>query len=155
MSAIEWKPGDLALVTYHQGFKDAEVVMRADDRSSREWISPSVVRGSRLRPDVWVSNARRLVVVDPEDREQVARLRRHLADLVSMSQLREALNDYANRRPEIEEPTGLGAVVEDENGCRWVRCGGRWDRDDGNAVALSCDWVDVDAVKVLSEGVTT
>jgi len=56
--------------------------------------------------------------------------------------------------PKPAEPTGLGAVVEDSEGFRWVR------NDAPIEPSWRCDhrgwqtWAKVDAVRVLSEGVT-
>ena len=56
--------------------------------------------------------------------------------------------------PKPAEPTGLGAVVEDSQGERWVRvaeCDQSWRSE--HAAAL-CDYALIDAVRVLSEGVS-
>jgi hypothetical protein len=57
-----------------------------------------------------------------------------------------------------EEPTGLGAVVEDAEGERWVRKGNSshgedWTRQIGDAWTGG-SWDRIAAVRVLSEGVT-
>lgn len=56
-------------------------------------------------------------------------------------------------RAKPEEPTGLGAVVEDEDGKRWTRANseGEWFSEDGNDVATT--YAEVPVVRVLSEGV--
>ena len=47
------------------------------------------------------------------------------------------------------EPQGLGAVVKDAEGDRWVNVGhGNW----GSSLSLS-HYADIDAVEVLSEGI--
>lgn len=58
-------------------------------------------------------------------------------------------------KPKPVEPTGLGAVVEDANGLRWVKA-----RDFDHALNWrSCPagmwrpFAEIDAVKLLSEGV--
>ena len=54
--------------------------------------------------------------------------------------------------PKPAEPMGLGAVVEDADGKRWLRSGSEsWWRVDMMAAS---DWSGIAAVKVLSEGVT-
>lgn len=61
------------------------------------------------------------------------------------------------RPPKPAEPTGLGAVVEDVGGSLWVRA-----PKDGNSVqtewvsshSTAQFWDSIDAVRVLSEGVT-
>jgi hypothetical protein len=49
-------------------------------------------------------------------------------------------------KPKPPEPTGLGAVVEDAGGGRWVRRQGMW--------CSFNDYADLDVVRVLTEGVT-
>lgn len=70
-----------------------------------------------------------------------------------------ALREFANPTPpKPDEPTGLGAVVEDAEGRRWMRGSSTrglkvWVNDD----ALDSEWRayrDIAAVRVLSEGVT-
>lgn len=104
-----------------------------------------------------------VVVIDPEDREQVERLVASLGALSfsvwgcgAVSAMQAALREFANPKPpKPEEPTGLGAVVVDA-------LGGRWVRTDPGAVAWT-EWDhpvtraayrNIDAVKVLSPGVT-
>lgn len=105
-----------------------------------------------------------VVVIDPEDREQVALILSHYHDWkwtddmasASISDMQAALREFANPTPpKPDEPTGLGAVVEDDAGTRWVRtdmCRGAgansWSSDDG-----SQDYAAIEAVRVLSEGV--
>jgi hypothetical protein len=114
-----------------------------------------------------------VVVIDPEDPEAVDRLVGVLSktyakaglQFLSMGQMfheersgtfADALREFANpKSPKPEEPTGLGAVVEDARGGRFIRdgfsnCDPNWRR------ASFSEWVwysDIDAVKVLSEGV--
>lgn len=172
MGEHEWKPGDVAMVTARW--------IRTDDHSERYAVR---------RPDGWwsragvrvgdweVSAVRPLVVIDPEDREQVERLVGGLMNVNFWSvipaeaegithrtgQMQAALREFADPRPpKLEEPTDLGAVVEDEEGVLWVRAGdshgGRlsdnWRRvvtqgDDG----WWSEWRNIAAVRVLSEGV--
>jgi len=109
---------------------------------------------------------RRVAVVDFEDREQVERLLRAWCECTYSSQalldkiprMQAALREFAEPTPpRPEEPTGLGAVVEDAEGVRWVRkgderCGCPWSRQIGAAFSGQ-DWDRIDAVRVLSEGV--
>lgn len=76
-----------------------------------------------------------------------------------LDHVEQAMRDFTPPKP--EEPTGLGAVVEDDKGDRWVRVGGNLDgiprpwAEHGNIADLR-DWVryaDIAAVAVLSEGV--
>lgn len=115
---------------------------------------------------------KQVVVIDPEDREQVARLQRlwwrmwgnegamtnadgtvggHYIDKAQA-----ALREFANPTPpRPEEPMTFGAIVEDRDGRHWVRVAPAMDalpcpwcsgKDE-------CEWSDIDAVRVLSEGV--
>jgi hypothetical protein len=72
--------------------------------------------------------------------------------------LRDALRKFANPKPpKPEEPTGLGAVAEAEDGKRWCR-------DFPGQPGLSAwycrslgarrTWQEIDVTKVLSPGVT-
>ena len=112
---------------------------------------------------------RRLVVIDPENREQVERLvgliDRHEEATANdpgddvhtweVAAMQAALREFANPAPpKPEEPKGLGAVVEDAEGRRWVRFNSaessrrRWTDGTGDL-----QWSQVAAVRVLSEGV--
>ena len=105
-----------------------------------------------------------LVTIDPDDRAQIERLLE--LENQAVEEIREAqggggvliadalqvafkrLNDPSIRFA-IKEPTGLGAVVEDNRGDLWVRVKG-----DSWACGLSRrEWVDIDATRVLSDGV--
>lgn len=103
-----------------------------------------------------------VVVIDPEDRGQVEALSKALYHELlgtdslgtdTLRAMRAALRSLIGP-PKPDEPTGLGAVVEDASGHRWVRGPGdgayawRWVRD-----GLSTRFADIDVVKVLSEGV--
>ena len=120
---------------------------------------------SQVAPDL-----RRLVGIDPEDREEVERVARRIADTgVAMNWddrtfanqqraingLAAALREFANPKPpKPEEPTGLGAVVEDVSGDRWVRAGSAIEPVWWCAPAAERkSYAEIDAVSVLSEGV--
>lgn len=122
LAARTWKPGDVARV-------NGAIAVRADDDQS--WFTTA----GRLS-DPNVAYARPIVVIDPEQREQVERLR----DFVDAAHrdhgsqyvdgkgargnaLQTALREYAEPKPQIEEPTGIGAVVETEAHVLCVRVG--------------------------------
>lgn len=114
-----------------------------------------------------LSTYRRLLVIDTESPNQIERL---LTDLRSMSFaaracgartcLQQALRAMLEppQPPKPDEPPGLGAVVRDASGCEYLRTFG----DAGFYVwRRSTDfernrfrWSDIDAVEVLSGGVT-
>jgi hypothetical protein len=142
----EWKPGDVAMV-------------------------PGVGRAMRTRDGGWVTrststnvtnnfmNVRPLVVIDPEDREQVERLTEALdwaTHPFNWDAMQAALRSLiAPEKP--AEPQGLGAVVEDAERQTWVRVNcdpGMWRLCQGPARGRFKSYADITAVKVLSEGVT-
>lgn len=152
----DWKPGDVqVLLSMHPS--------RVQEFAS--WLHNSGGVGSRVRDYAEQIAAQghgaHLVVIDAEDREQVERLFRILASLTHLAdaeRVQAALREFANPTPpKPPEPTGLGAVVEDAKGDLHVRTdseyapwlGGRYVPSVGRYRA----WRDIDAVKVLSEGV--
>lgn len=65
-----------------------------------------------------------------------------------------ALRSLENPRPKITEPTGLGAVVEDEDGQIWVRIENHsrpWYPPSGGELDMET-WARIAVVKVLSQG---
>lgn len=141
----EWKPGDVALDDIERRF------MHLDNG---QWVG---ITGTRY----WGGELRPLAVIDPEDREQVERLGRAYvetwlgpreeASVETIDQMQAALRNLVTP-PKPDEPQGLGAVVEDADGSLMVRT-----QDDKNP--WTCyggprwSWDDVDAVRILSEGV--
>lgn len=155
----EWKPGDVAII---------EVGCHAS-----RFVGMFTHRGWRYGPDKWVADdpaivtARPLAVIDPEDREQVERLTRaywrtddDVPTQAGIDNMQKVLREFANPTlPKPEEPTGLGAVVEDSDGWRWVRVDDpshSWVRSlrDEGAYTQRAKWDHIDVVRVLSEGVT-
>lgn len=71
----------------------------------------------------------------------------------------QALREFADPPPvKPEEPTGLGAVVEDSAGDLWVRDKttttiAHWKRARGQMGGKRLPWSAIDAVRVLSEGI--
>lgn len=155
----EWKPGNVAKSRYGVVFK-TERGWIFDDGSGPNGPETESYPPADLRP---------LVVIDPEDREQVGQL----ADLFDgavdggsgwTGAMQAALREFANLTPpKPEEPTGHLAVVEDVDGVRWVN----WRDPRDGAVAHDrhwqssemdaekwCNYSDINVVRVLSEGVT-
>lgn len=111
------------------------------------------------------------VTIDYEDREQVERLMRVVRDRTFESgdtypgmtrfadAMQAALREFADPKPpKPEEPTGLGAVVEDAESKFWIRTSAPGDdADDLNKPwyrrGVRRNWQIVDAVKVLSDGI--
>lgn len=151
----EWKPGDVAMATDANG-----QACRAIFTEEHEW---SCACGYDLEP----ANCaiRPLVVIDPEDREQVERLLsnyhgwkwEHATKQPSITDMQAALREFASPTPpKPDEPMGLGAVVEDDQGLKWTRAGsssiaGNWLRIGSNSYVR---WSEIAAFRVLSEGVS-
>lgn len=150
----EWKPGDVAVAD------GGGIFMRNDKDQWIDW------RGDRF----YIKSPRPLVVIDPEDREQVERLLRTYHAQYPMSwpsdtdeeharNLQAALREFANPTPpKPDEPTGLGAVVEDEDGALWISvtnkgADDRWQPNNLRSDLCRRNFRDIAAVRVLSEGV--
>lgn len=168
----DWKPGDVALVEAGC-WANRKVALRL----AEGWAHTN---GVNVDGDGVVSVVRPLVVIDPEDREQVERLILALPDAADwgfasannydhpddlavvegiFEPFQTALREFANPKPpKPEEPTGLGAVVEDSDGERWIRTSTpEDDADDLNKPwyrrGVRKNWLIVDAVRIVGEGV--
>lgn len=157
MSKRDWKPGDVAMVTLPGGEQAIGVRPLRNDG----WNHSGAFAGGADYDHIGDTDVRPLVVIDPEDREQVERLHGlYLAarETTSKGDLQVALREFANPTPpKPDEPTGLGAVVEDAEGERYVRHGSA-SLDESvtwcNSTGAGRSWERVNAVRVLSEGVT-
>lgn len=159
--ASEWKRGDVAMVTARWWWNKPHTTKRAI-RDVGCWTT-----GSRDVMDHEVSDIRLLVVVDPEDSRffAVEAAQRACSALNVMpgrvitpaiEAVQDVLREFARPTPRIEEPTGLGAVVEDESGQIWISVdvdGGRWHHKIGHTQAEVREWRDFTAVRILSPGV--
>lgn len=151
----KWKPGDVALVPFTRG--DIRVMFTTDG-----WV---ISDAPEVKCIPGFSDIRPLVVIDPEDREQVERLHQSILRVYGQQKVTDAadntmlmqaaLREFDNPTPpKPEEPMGLGAVVA--TGA------------DGDFIRVSCEsynpwlnvqtgvvhsWLRVAAVRVLSEGV--
>lgn len=156
----DWKPGDVAMVRsrkYPDEIPDEPRILGGAD-GARWWGTTGFLR------DEDAEIVRPLVVIDPEDREQVERLlhRYHswkwTADIAnaSITDMQDALREFANPTPpKPDEPRGLYAVVEDDRAVEWVRA------NRSGVAPWKCltndrwfDYEDISVVHVLSEGVT-
>jgi len=150
-----FKPGDVAMVGVGIGFMvEGGAWYHADE----SW-TPGDCK-VLIRP---------LIVIDPEDREQVERLSHYIAaaecgdGMAPLDAVQAALREFADPKPpKPAEPTGLGAVVECSDGRVFVvdhvHSDGtpRWygpDVPGGDAYSRPA-WSTIPAVKVLSEGVS-
>ena len=165
----DWKPGDV--VTLSGGSLEYEGHAALVFCTEQGWVDAEG-DGRALTAEAMTRAARPLVVIDPEKREEVERLadliaksgahRGRLAKSAETGALADALREFANPTPpKPPEPTGLGAVVEDAEGLRWLRV--FVDVDDlptwaevGNVSNFPAwrRYADLNVVRVLSEGVS-
>ena len=139
---------------------------------SSEWVMTSRDSRTAHRRNDSCQNCIPVVVIDCEDRERVERLlRAYLGRYDGMESvptqgeadcMQAALREFANPTPpKPDEPTGLGAVVEDADGVRWTRVepAGAFSRNPWYpAVDIELqpeEYAHLSAVRVLSEGVVT
>lgn len=161
MTTRQWKPGDVALVRdacEYDGVEPGEKVrifVRSREAGKMVWWGPD----GFLPPESdLIESVRPLVVIDPEDMLAVERLQDlYLAaeakGLSGLSMLA-ALREFADPKPPFEEPTGLGAVVEDDEGHLWIRRGPvHFVAAELHADSGPRTWGEIDAVRVLSQGV--
>lgn len=151
MSKIE--PGQMAMIRYegreyaaHRGIND----WRYFDPATRSLVTT-------YRNEA-VTVVRPLVVIDPDEEATASRLLESLDGMSfathacgARSCLQAALRSLI-APPKPAEPQGLGAVVEDASGLRWVLVyeKGLWQsRQDANSRST---WEGVDAVRILSAG---
>lgn len=163
----KWKAGDVAMLVTESGAEHVGMVVTTG--LSIGVIAPTYQALSAIHRDrrdaviyAWGPSAiRPLVVIDPEDREQVERLTRiYYGDkdggpTPHDDRMQAALREFANPTPPIEEPQGLGAVVIDANDHRWLR--GNTDADDEEPWYSDQfgweSWSEINATRVLSEGI--
>lgn len=157
-----WTPGECYAVRYDSGWfwlEDSDYFINDDEvRTPKHEVQP-------LRP---------LAVIDYEDAEAVERLAEALyvcgltVDGAQINptlgveagfkagmydRVAEALREFAQPTPpKPEEPLGLGAVVEDADGRKWLRYPGMFSEPWSSPDLPSFKWSDIAAVKVLSEG---
>jgi hypothetical protein len=140
-----WKPGDVMDIDGFIG------VYGGDDRFHRPGWPPcdvTSISGRRARP---------LVVIDPENREQIERLADvfcHSPSSGWVDQMQAALRSLLE--PEPEEPAVWLAVVRDGNGDEWYRWADHEDVNPwGHRQRIRNDraWPDLPRpITVLSEG---
>lgn len=176
----QWKPGDVAILFppgIERGIRGIRVnLCRARHAAGEHWHT---VDGDYLGT-MGDHRARPLLVIDPEAIPHlgdfaddvktalnvIADNVRDIAggDLDATEQIVRWLADQMPEPPKPDEPQGLGAVVVDNAGVEWVRTERR--KNIGGTVWSSAfhvskpdraeqrAYADIDAVEVLSEGVT-
>lgn len=170
MTGREWQPGDVARVTY-SGVDRIAVVRPRKEALGERLEFAYVSRGYDMVDDADISgSARPLVVIDPEDREQVERLAKCYREVHGEAELTDepwsapglrmqaALREFASPTPtKPDEPTGLGAVVEDARGALHVLTPRTREADVPEARWIDRlgdfrSWDAIDVVKVLDTG---
>ena len=163
----EWKPGDVAVVRSMYG--DEVTAIRTGTPNNMGWSYSMRTRTGSTQ--TWHSDAtgysvvRPLVVIDPDDEDlPIAHAIYEALDdcgtrdfRVQRERIRAALRSLIEP-PKPDEPTGLGAVVEDANGNRWVSvtnrgADDRWQPNNLRSDKARKGYADIAAVRVLSEGV--
>lgn len=155
MSGREWKPGDVAMVAGADGVEERAIYTG----SILEWRTASGSGFYRYQVE-----ARPLVTIDPEDREQIERLVAAFSPMVTFApsvvdRMQAALREFANPTPpRPDEPTAMWSVVVDSRDDQWVRVLGPdfidgWVRagDLPNNGKWTC-YREIDAVKVIRDG---
>lgn len=107
-----------------------------------------------------VTQVRPLVVLDPESEDDCRRLMEaalahRSAATPTLETIRDILSALVDPKP--AEPTGLGALVRDRNGNKWLRM--PLDRNPWCCWEIAahhdradCEWAAIDVAEVLSEG---
>jgi hypothetical protein len=152
---MTYKPGQIAKATV-RGVPDVTVTRTCSSWTTATAVGPT--GGFYSHSGRHVTDIRPLVVLDlhaandsipasevAETAINTLRNSPYISDAGLASQIE------AQTRPTIEEPKGLGAVVEDDKGVRWVRTDGEdWPWDSPWKAAV---WGEITPVRVLSEGV--
>ena len=166
MAETDWKPGDVAIRTYlgGSGYTMRSMAVECPIVHHGGGVHWHHENGGWDPLDGDKTEYRRLLVIDPEDRETVERLTKAYEQCYegSFATKREAMQAALNamleppKPPKPDEPLGLGAAV---HACAYtdevrpfVRTASErapWHDADGNGH----EWAELDAVEVLSEGV--
>ena len=150
-----YKPGDVCVATV-RGVPNVRVMRVTDPFHS--WRAEKPCLGAQAASDDEVTDVRPLVVLDPERAPYplVGSLREQVEGELTPHTSRWLLEqiEAQTRPPKPPEPQGLGAVVEDAAGGRWVRAalksGNSWHKP----IGTWSRYEHIDVVRVLSEGVT-
>jgi len=157
----DWQLGDVAMVTDPARFGERAMILLGHDPANRCWHGVADNGDVRCLDANQAESVRPLVVIDPECIDEVDRLRDAVWRGGPLDAWQSALREFANPtppkppEPKPPEPMGLGAVVEDINGVPWVRCENadqetHWYGRNKRRESYEA----IDAVRVLSEGVT-
>ena len=160
----DWKPGTVAKATV-RGVPDVTVFRRDVSEGFCDWAHDSVAVGYTCSHDPDVTNVRPLVVLDIDNLRAceaeaaspaLAAKRLRATNSVVAHAIADQI-EAQTKPPKPAEPTGLGAVVEDDLGRRWVRIDDDPELNKpwrpADMAAIRSHWQNVKAVRVLSEGV--
>ena len=139
----EWKPGDVAMIQPPTGPERVAILVGGTDGPC--WHSAYDDGDLMCLAAEAIPPARPVIPVDLESLAAETDGAHHIARLV-----RAAFAPLTPPKP--PEPTGLGAVVEDEKGLTWVRRhpgGEAW----VNGYQRWATYADITAVRILSEGI--
>lgn len=164
---FEWKPGDIALVTSWRGTD--QVALRVAPRSAADayvWVALNEHGDTRGLSDGEVMAANPLVLINPEDRDQVERIYRGWCDSLGgpdldqqVDAMQTALRGFASPTPpKPDEPATWGVVkaacVHSDERRTWMR------HEDGNWYVVGTDtknnpddWDSLVDPEVIREGV--
>lgn len=156
----EWKPGDVAMVSNGEDVAWRGIVRPR--RAANDALEFAYVTGGFDMVGELAEGyaARPLLVIDPEDREQVERLAKAVWDRPPNEDGADAFQNALRSLlspPTPEEPTRDGALIACElsgRPGRAVLLAGSWTFYGQHLRDHSAHWGDFDAVEVLSEGVT-
>lgn len=151
----EWKPGDVAVVVADSVYVGKRAMFCDDGDDRWGWAVEST---DGLTRAFGPKELRPLVVIDPDSAEDINRLRllynAATGDhTIGLQPLRKAVREFADPTPRIEEPTGLGAVVEDSSGGRFVLSDPQARHPWSGPYGVPFAWPDIAPVRILSEGI--
>lgn len=172
----DWKPGDVYLAKYEGEAPKLFMRIKAFGKDQYEWKSSERTKSWDFGAAQWF---RPLVVIDPEDREQVERLTDLMwargllgsgvggrcTPAVEVTEAQAALREFANPTPpRMDEPAVWGVVeascVHTDKRMKWMRHeDGNWwpfvNYNDGDERRpLPDDWDSLVEPKLIREGLS-
>lgn len=134
------EPGTVAVATV-RGVPNVRVFCYRVRSGECQWDSAERVHGSISHGDADVTDVRPLVVLDLDASERAA-LRKRALESFDFHCVTVRAIEQQTKPPKPAEPTGLGAVVEDD-GRKWVHFGnGCWIMSVPNAALKTRTWDD-------------
>ena len=151
----DWKPGDVAVIT--SGGNKGRVGLISATVGEETYLPVALPDGEEEGGVAVLAYGQRsvrpLVAIDPDDQQDRARFHQMAINYIRGDWTAQESMRGLSTPPKPDEPTGLGAVVEDADGGVWIRAAriahawhhpmGKW-----------AEYRDIPAVRVHSEGVT-